>query len=366
MTSMSEECAYERDQSLLDGGEYEDGVSLRLAVWLVVRGSMSPRQRARREAALGAHNGEYSLSEHVRSRYETLAASLDHVITAVILVNVIAAVASSNPSIATHVSSQVSLRVLEVPSGVFFGVEYAAKMWSCVEHERYIAEPAAWRARLDFGRRPGPLLDLVTFGAFPLSWILASRSRASSSLVLLRLLRVGRVFMLLRFEGRWSAFETVAAVVTDKAEDLKVVLYIALMLLALSSVLVYTLEAEEQPHKFASVLSAAWWAVNCISTVGYGDVYPITALGKIIASATAFLGLAVASLMGGILSGGFIEQSVVAREQRDRAPPPAQESLAASAVEALEKRVDKLEAKIDEALQLLRVVAADAQTQRLF
>ena len=105
-----------------------------------------------------------------------------------------------------------------------------------------------------------------------------------------------------------EALDTLDDVIKAKKEELIVIVVMILMLLLFSSSLIYLVENEAQPDKFPNIPSAMWWGVATLTTVGYGDIYPVTSLGKIFSGFIAFLGIGLFALPTGILASGFAEQ----------------------------------------------------------
>jgi voltage-gated potassium channel len=133
----------------------------------------------------------------------------------------------------------------------------------------------------------------------------------------LRLMRLLRIFKLNRYS---SSMKMIADVMKEEKEKLFITVFMTAILLILSSALVYTVEHEAQPENFPNIYSSMWWAIATLTTVGYGDVYPVTALGKILAGVIALLGIGLVALPTGILSGSFVQainaekESELARE----------------------------------------------------
>jgi voltage-gated potassium channel len=109
--------------------------------------------------------------------------------------------------------------------------------------------------------------------------------------------------------GRYSeAMKTVSDVVKKTKEEVVTSIFILLILLMIVSTLMYYAEHEAQPQKFRNVFDAMWWAIITLTTVGYGDIYPVTLIGKILASIAAILGIGMFAIPAGILASGFLEE----------------------------------------------------------
>lgn len=184
---------------------------------------------------------------------------------------------------------------IELVSIYIFTLEYALRVWSCVEDRRY--RHPLW-GRLRFMCSPLALIDLVAVLPFYFS----------IGLLDLRFLRLVRLLRLLKVTRYVRALHVIGQVVRRKRAELLVTLgMIGLILLLVSSVM-YSIESVAQPDKFGSIPDTMWWGVATLTTVGYGDVYPITPAGKVFSSIIAVLGLGLFAIPTGILASGFNEQ----------------------------------------------------------
>ena len=117
-----------------------------------------------------------------------------------------------------------------------------------------------------------------------------------------------------------SAFNMIRSVVWAKKEDLTVATMLIGVVLIISSTLMYYVEGSVQPQHFSSISSAIWWGVCTITTVGYGDVVPVTSLGKILGGVLTILGIALIALPTGILAAGYTEQKIKSKHQENDHP----------------------------------------------
>jgi voltage-gated potassium channel len=134
---------------------------------------------------------------------------------------------------------------------------------------------------------------------------------------ILRFLRLFRLFRLFKLSRYVESLNTLDDVVRSKKEELLVTVVMIGMLLVFASSLMYIVETEAQPDKFPDIPSAMWWGVATLTTVGYGDVFPITALGKLLGGFIAFLGIGMFALPTGILASGFSEE-IKKRRDKDK------------------------------------------------
>lgn len=201
------------------------------------------------------------------------------------------------------------LDAFEAFSVALFSLEYLARLWSCASQPAY-ARPLLGRLRYAFS--PLALVDLLAVLPYFLSF-LAVDMRFLRALRLLRLLRIAKL-------GRYSeALALFGRVMRHKKEELLITSLLMLVLIVLSASLMYFAEHEAQPDKFPDIPSTAWWAVVTLTTVGYGDVFPITGLGKLFASFVAIFGIAMFALPAGILGASFSEE--MRRERPARVCP---------------------------------------------
>ncbi len=188
-------------------------------------------------------------------------------------------------------------RVEMVTVGIFT-IEYALRLWtsSCLYPQK---RPRV--ALVSFVFSFYGLVDLLSI----LPYFLVSMPAGMAAF---RLLRVIRVFKLFRINAQYDAFNVVLDVLNDKKSQIfsSVTLISAVMLA--SSLLMYSVENPIQPDVFKNALSGLWWSVSAIFTVGYGDIYPISTLGQILAIIISFFGVMLVAIPTGIISAGFVEQ----------------------------------------------------------
>lgn len=191
---------------------------------------------------------------------------------------------------------------------IVFTVEYVLRIWCCVKNPLY-SDPV--RGRIRYALSPYVFLDLVALTPFYLPMIIPIEFR------LLRLLRLLRIFRVLQL-GKYSiAFETFANVLKSKKEEIVISFVMTIIILILASSTLYAVERDAQPEKFGSIPSAMWWAVVTLASVGYGDVVPITPLGKFFAAIVAISSIALFALPAGILAHGFADACLDMKHECD-------------------------------------------------
>ena len=129
-----------------------------------------------------------------------------------------------------------------------------------------------------------------------------------SGMVVFRMLRVVRIFHLFRLNSHYDSFSVIRTVLNEKKNQILSSLFIIFIVIMASSLLMYNVENKVQPESFENAFSGLWWSVSTILTIGYGDIYPVTILGKILGVLISFLGVFAVALPTGIISAGFVEQ----------------------------------------------------------
>ncbi len=222
-------------------------------------------------------------------------------IVALILVNILAMVLESVEQIKAAAPRWFLL--FEDFSVAVFSVEYVLRVWSCVEEPRYAGRVLG---RLRFALTPLALVDLSAVLPFYLS--LHADLRVMRIFRMVRMARVMRVMRVAKL-GRYSeSLQMLLRVVQSRWEQLLSSILILLILAVVSASLMFYAEHEAQPKAFSSIPAAMWWAVATLTTIGYGDIYPVTVIGKFMASIIAVLGIGMFALPTGILGSGFVEE----------------------------------------------------------
>jgi voltage-gated potassium channel len=200
---------------------------------------------------------------------------------------------------------QPILRTIEILSLGLFGTEYLLRLWVITCSPRY-GHPLFGRLR--FAITPLALIDLAAIAPA----LVATRV----DLRFLRIARLARVLRVLKLARYSQGIGLIGRVIRRKREELLVALGFFLMLLVMASALMYFAEHDAQPKAFSSIPAAMWWAVVTMTTLGYGDVYPITVAGRILAGITALLGIAAFALPTSILGAGFLAELEGSKRQK--------------------------------------------------
>ncbi|MGE0132342.1 MAG: ion transporter [Blastocatellales bacterium] len=222
--------------------------------------------------------------------------AFDVFILILILLNLVAVILGTVKSIEDRFQS--ALRWFEVFSVAVFTIEYLARLWACVSQSRY-SHPVFGRLRFMF--RPMAIMDLLAVLPFYLTFFTAD-------LRFVRALRLFRLFRVAKLGRYSSSVRLFGQVFKSKKEELFVTAMMMLLMILMSASFMYFAENEAQPDKFPDIPSTVWWSVMTLTTVGYGDVFPVTPLGRGLAMVIAILGIGMFALPVGIFGAGFVEE----------------------------------------------------------
>lgn len=190
-------------------------------------------------------------------------------------------------------------QIFEIISVMIFSIEYFFRIWTA---ELKYPNISKWRARLKFISSFVGVVDLIAILPFYLPFIFKFDLR------FIRILRVLRLLRILKIHRYTQALKLVGTVFHEKRSELGASIFITFILMLVSSTIMYNLENEVQPEKFPDIISTFWWSVATLTTVGYGDVYPITGWGKLVSGIIALLGIGLVAIPTGIISAGFIQK----------------------------------------------------------
>jgi len=224
-------------------------------------------------------------------------------IVVLIILNAVAVVVGSDPG---HFARYFGgFHVFELFSVGVFSVEYLMRAWVAPENPRY-AGMSAWSARLRYLVSPIALIDLAAILPAYLSMFFH---------IDLRYLRLLRLLRLLKLTHYFRGLGIFITVVQSEARTLASGVFTMAILVVVAASLMYGLEHEVQPESFATIGHSLWWAVVTMTTVGYGDVYPITAAGRMLAAVIMLLGVGIVALPAGILAARFAEELQARRDE---------------------------------------------------
>ena len=222
--------------------------------------------------------------------------TVDRLLVALILINLLAVALESVPDL--RAAYRPLFAFIEYFSLVVFTVEYALRLWVAIEHgpHRHLA---AVHARLKYALSPAGVVDLIAVLPFWFAFMLPDDLR------LLLVLRIVRFFKIARYS---PAMRSLLDVLYRERRALFGCLVVTMGTALVAAALMHLAEGKVQPDKLGTIPDALWWSIVTIGTIGYGDVVPVTALGKLIATGTIFAGLIMMALPIGIIATAFAEQ----------------------------------------------------------
>jgi len=219
------------------------------------------------------------------------------------------------------------LRILlhvEFWSLVVFTIEYALRIWTA---NLLYPELGPFRSRIRYILSPMALIDLISI----LPFLLPFMPYTFVGVRAFRLVRLLRIFKLNRYSDALSA---IGGVFRRKAQQIVASIFFVSIILVLASLLIYYAEHDAQPDQFENAFSGLWWAVATLTTVGYGDIYPITPIGRFLGAIIAILGIGMVAVPTSILSAGFMELLETNAVEGANAPAPSQTHDHAAAKDA--------------------------------
>ena len=219
-----------------------------------------------------------------------------------ISINIICIVLESIPELNTK--HRNLFFAIEIFSTTIFAAEYVLRLWSCVEAN--LTTSHSVKTRLRYALSPLAIVDLLAFLPSILQLFFPG-----IDLRFLRVLRLLRVFKLTRY---FSSFGLLLNVLYEERKNLAGIFVLLLVILTLAASALYLVERDIQPDKFGSIPQAMWWAIAALTTVGYGDVYPLSAAGQVLGSLVTIVGIGMVALPSGILASAFSEQQRRNRE----------------------------------------------------
>jgi voltage-gated potassium channel len=222
--------------------------------------------------------------------------AVDIFILSLIALNTIALIVETLPGVPA--SFGTFFRWFEGVSVGVFTVEYLARLWASVEDPR-VHTPVVGRLR--YAARPMMIVDLLAILPAFLPFL-------GLDLRFVRAFRLMRVFRVLKVARYSSALQLLGRVFVNRRADLMLTAGAILIVLVIASSALYFAEREAQPASFESIPEAMWWAVVTLTTVGYGDIVPVTALGRLLGGVVALVGVCVIAIPTGIIGAGFAEE----------------------------------------------------------
>ncbi len=233
-----------------------------------------------------------------------LATWFEHIITAAIIISVLSLVLDTEPALRARYGELFDW--IEIITVSLFVIEYGARVWSIVERVRY-RHPITGRLRFMFT----PLMIIDALAIIP--------SLLPVLGVEFRVLRLIRLLRLLKFSRHNETTKMFLRVLRDRTPELLTASIAGFVIMLIASTLMYLVEGEHQPEAFGSIPRSMWWAVVTLTTVGYGDVTPITPMGRMVVAVTAALGIGVIAVPTALLGSGLTEAMAEDRRRKRRA-----------------------------------------------
>ena len=221
----------------------------------------------------------------------------EYLLITLILLNVVAIILDSFEEIASQYGD--FLLTFEAVSVAIFSVEYILRIYTA---KLKYPEKSEVGAIIKFTTSTLGIIDLLAILPFYIPLILPFDLR------FLRMFRITRLLSVLKLNRYSKALSMIGSVLREKRSDLILTLVVTVVFLLISSTIMYYLENDAQPEKFPNILQAFWWSIVTLTTVGYGDVVPITDLGKVLSGFLAILGVALVAIPTAIISSGYINE----------------------------------------------------------
>ncbi|MCR4649937.1 MAG: ion transporter [Lachnospiraceae bacterium] len=227
---------------------------------------------------------------------DLLSRSFDIIISAVIILNIVVTFLSTFNELG---SIKGVLYGIEFGTVIFFTAEYILRIFTA---DFLYPDKTKAMAVIAFLFSFYGIIDFLSFFPFYLPFF------TPTGVAVFRLFRVFRIFRLFKINTQFDAFNVIVSVLNEKKMQLLSSVVLIMMLMLSASMLMYGVEHEAQPEVFENALSGFWWSMATVFTIGYGDIYPVTLLGKMLALIISFLGVGIVAIPTGIISAGFVEQ----------------------------------------------------------
>lgn len=230
---------------------------------------------------------------------------LNAFIIILIVLNVAAVILETVPAI--HDRYATFFQIFDTVSVIIFTIEYVLRVWSCNHDPKY---QHSFHGRLRYMVSTEALIDLIAILPFYIHVVVGLDLRV------LRILRLLRFFRLFRLTAYMKSAKMVRNVFTLRANELKLSFVLISFVIIIASCLMYFAEHDAQPDKFSSIPATMWWAVVTVTSIGYGDMVPISTFGKTLSGIISFMGLAIFALPAGIITAGFLEEMNKAKRKK--------------------------------------------------
>jgi voltage-gated potassium channel len=221
----------------------------------------------------------------------------DSIIVSLIVINVLILALDTFSGIRQHIEK--FYKYIDFVSIIIFSIEYILRIWTA---EYIFTSLPPNRARIKYVFSPRSLIDFIALISFYLPVM------SYSNFKLLRTIRLFRILNLLKLNRYSKSLLTLGRVIKNKSMQIVSSFFIVSVLIISASLLMYYIENNAQPGSFDNAFSSLWWTIATLTTVGYGDIYPVTTLGKILGIFISLMGIVLVAIPTAIISAGFIEQ----------------------------------------------------------
>lgn len=230
----------------------------------------------------------------------------DYLITSLILINVASILLESFDNI--YEKYRLFFSIFEIITVSVFTIEYVLRIW-VADIQYRIFSPAVARRKYIFSAMG--LIDLIAIIPFFLPIVIAFTPSEVKSL------RTLRLFLIFKLAHYSRALRLIAKVISAKKNELGITILSTLILMLISSSLMYEIEKDYQPEQFDNIWSSFWWAVSSLTTIGYGDIVPISPMGRVLASISALFGVGLVAIPTGIISASFLQEVNKEKQKKD-------------------------------------------------
>jgi voltage-gated potassium channel len=229
----------------------------------------------------------------------------DGFILMLIVLNTLAIVLESVDAL--YSSFHLQFKIFEFFSVFVFTIEYIIRIWT--SEYSFPSAKGKMGSVMKYLTSPMAIIDLLAILPFYLPMFVLVDLR------FLRMFRISRLLRIFKLNRYTKALSLIISVVRDKKDELMAAVFVMGFMIMISSTMMYYFESEVQPEAFPNIVASFWWSIATLTTVGYGDIYPITAIGKLFAGIIAILGIGLVALPTGIISSGFI--AAVSKKEKD-------------------------------------------------
>ena len=236
---------------------------------------------------------------------DNVSQSFDFFIFTLILLNVLVAILETVGSY--NERYHVFFHLFDTVSVLVFTIEYLVRISACTADPKY---QGSIKGRIRYMLTPLAIIDLLAILPFYLSFFVFD-------LRMLRLLRLARIFRIAKLARYSNSIKIIGKVFHNKREELTLIFVSIFFLVIISSTVMFHVENAAQPEAFKDIPSTMWWTIVTLTTVGYGDMFPVTSLGKFFAAIISLMGIATFALPTGIIGAGFVEEIRLSREKRE-------------------------------------------------